>query len=88
MKQVWEIKNAVNGLGDSVQTVKVRPLEAMRTLSSEHLDFICQQLEDQFDAKRLTCGGAADLLAASRLVDRFHSLYLGEESNRLSVIDL
>ena len=75
-------------IGESAGFSKSGPLEAMRALSSEQLDFIYQQLEDQFDAERLTCGGAADLLAASRLVDRFFSLCLGEEPNRLSVIDL
>ena len=35
IRQVWEIEDAVNGWGDSVQTVKVRTIRNMERISKE-----------------------------------------------------
>lgn len=47
------------------------PGQAALALSALDLDLLVKRLGKQFEEEGLTCGGAADLLAGSRLVDRF-----------------
>ena len=48
-------------------------LEGVLALTDAQVDRLMEALSDRFRKDHLTCGGAADLLAASRLMEGFHS---------------